>query len=73
MNSYIITSDYEDDEDGVLFWSNEDGWVDRASATVFTEAVRDDALLPDGAAGWVRASSSYEVRLREASGGVPAP
>ena len=59
--NYVIVSDYEDDEDGVLFWSNEEGWGHRSLATVFNEDERNDGLgLPDGAAGWVRASS---VRL----------
>ncbi len=69
MNTYIIVSDFEDDEDGVLFWSNKDGWVDRDSATLFTEAERNDGLgLPLEAAGWVKASSyprSMQEQFRE--------
>jgi len=35
---YRIKSTVEqDDLDGPLYWNNRDGWVDRASATVFTE------------------------------------
>ena len=31
-----------------LFWSNEDGWTDRDSATVFTAQERDTLRLPLG-------------------------
>jgi hypothetical protein len=50
-SGYIIVSDFEDPEDGVLYWSNQDGWVDRQSATVFPKKVGN---LPGDAAGWVR-------------------
>jgi hypothetical protein len=65
-NNYIIVSNYEDDEDGVLYWSNEDGWGHRSTATLFTEADTDtyDGLsLPIEAAGWVRVSSAFQTAL----------
>ena len=34
---YLIRSLVEKDDDGrELYWSNDDGWVDKTSATVFT-------------------------------------
>jgi hypothetical protein len=37
-----------------VYWSNEDGWGDKVSATRFTIAERKAfTLLPDGAYGWV--------------------
>jgi hypothetical protein len=39
---------------GWAYWSNEDGWVDKESATRFTLAERDAfTLLPDGACCWM--------------------
>ena len=39
---YIIGST----EDKALFWHNEGGWVDRASATTFTREERESLNLP---------------------------
>lgn len=39
------------DEDERLYWSNDDGWVDRASATIFPT---NDLPLPQYARGWER-------------------
>lgn len=30
----------------LLYWSNDDGWVDAESATIFTRSERDAFLLP---------------------------
>jgi hypothetical protein len=50
---WVIIGNPDDDTDWV-FWSNEDGWVDKASATRFTLDERKAfVLLPDGAYGWV--------------------
>jgi hypothetical protein len=56
---YVILSDFEDAEDGVLYWSNEDGWGSRSTATVFTEAERDDVRMPLEAAGWMRVNNDW--------------
>lgn len=61
MSNYIIVSDFEDDDDGCLYWSNEDGWGHRSTATVFSDEDRkamDGLSLPFEAAGWVRASDT---------------
>ena len=45
---YVIRStEARDDEYGYpLFWSNDDGWVDRPSATVFSEEETKDPHIP---------------------------
>lgn len=45
----------EDREGETLYWSNEDGWVDRGSATVFTDAERQAFALPLEAHTWEQA------------------
>lgn len=56
---YVIQEDFED---GFLFWSNEDGWVDLASATVFSENAPETVNLPlasteIGQVSWVKLPS----------------
>ena len=48
MKFYVICSLVEKDEETEepLFWSNKDGWVFLATATVFTAAERKWATLP---------------------------
>lgn len=44
---FVIVSRSEGDEDEPLFWSNEDGWGDLESATVFSrEELADGCSLP---------------------------
>lgn len=51
---YVIAGPV-DDEDGTLYWSNDDGWVFLSTATVFTFDERNNAQLPIGDdARWVR-------------------
>ena len=42
----MVIVDRQDGE--VVYWSNVDGWVDRASATLFTRPERAAMTLPDG-------------------------
>jgi hypothetical protein len=44
---YVIAGPV-DDEDGTLYWSNEDGWGSLSTATVFTETERATGSLPMG-------------------------
>lgn len=39
---------YDSDDDAAVFWSNEDGWVDRDSADTFTDPDHRILNLPDG-------------------------
>jgi hypothetical protein len=39
---YIITNEF----DGELFWSNDDGWVDRENATLFSKNEKFVLNLP---------------------------
>lgn len=41
-----------DDEGEVYYWSNEDGWVDHDSATLFTDEEKNTLRAPQGAAAW---------------------
>lgn len=53
LSRYVIRAQHEVDGDGTaLYWCNEAGWVDRASATVFTALEARTLQLPLGAAGW---------------------
>ena len=45
-----------------LFWSNSDGWVDRASADVFTDAEKETLRLPYGGR-WVSLQELHEQRV----------
>ena len=45
MPPFVILMECEEE---TLYWSNDDGWVDRASATVFTDATVND---PEGTTG----------------------
>jgi hypothetical protein len=42
-----------DSDDDILYWSNDDGWVDLSSATVFSDAERRTLNLPDDDCQWV--------------------
>ena len=47
MSDYVIVSMDERDDDGSqLYWSNVDGWVDKASATVYTHEEMTRLHLP---------------------------
>jgi hypothetical protein len=58
QGGYIIVSNFEDDEDGVLYWSNDDGWGHRSTATVFPDD-RTSIGFPMEAAGWVKVSEAF--------------
>jgi hypothetical protein len=45
-----------------LFWSNSQGWVDRQSADVFTDAERESLRLPYGGR-WVSMQELHEQRV----------
>lgn len=49
---FVVKGPVDDGEQ--LYWSNEDGWVSRESATRFSQEEREDfdAPLPEGAVGW---------------------
>lgn len=49
-NSYVIVDNGNlDSETGKpLFWSNDDGWVDFESSTIFSEAEMLSLMLPMG-------------------------
>jgi len=56
-NSYVIIDRAQLDEEAgqPLFWSNEDGWGDFHSATIFTEVETLSFLLPIGEqVEWIR-------------------
>lgn len=50
---WTISNQHEPD----LYWSNEDGWVDSASATRFTDEEHDTLYLPDEGT-WVRITTA---------------
>lgn len=52
---FLIKSDHEKDyrTGEFLYWSNEDGWVDKTLATVFAENEKRYVTLPDSTAEWV--------------------
>lgn len=54
MTNFVIRSNDEadDETDEALYWSNVDGWVDRASATVFTLKETKHLDLPSGDCSW---------------------
>lgn len=57
MEPRYVIAGYVDDEDGTLYWSNDDGWGHLASATVFSQAERcgEYVNLPmDDDARWVQ-------------------
>lgn len=49
---WVLLGDEIDDHGSWLFWGNEDGWGDRESATVFTEAEKRALQEPMGAVCW---------------------
>lgn len=46
---FVIAGPLDPFDDERLYWSNDDGWVDRTSATVFDDT---DGNVPDEATGW---------------------
>lgn len=44
----LVIYDQDSCEDDPVFWSNEDGWVDRDSASIFTPSAAASAQLPLG-------------------------
>ena len=55
---YVIISSFKDSlDDEYLYWSNEEGWGSRETATIFTQEERDSLPLPLEAGGWVEVSS----------------
>lgn len=54
MNYYIRSTVEVDSEDGYpLYWSNDDGWVDKDSATVFTANEKDSIPYIPANSEWV--------------------
>lgn len=51
IREWRIASEMNEDGDR-LYWSNEDGWVDYESATLFTNMERQCLRAPEGAAYW---------------------
>jgi hypothetical protein len=54
--NWVIVSEETDDDGGepgsVLYWSNEDGWGHRSTATEYTTAEKTVMNLPQDALGW---------------------
>lgn len=69
--SYIIISDFKDDEDGFLYWSNEDGWGSRETATVFSQEERDTNELPMQARAWIASDEPFPGYNQAARAGLP--
>lgn len=62
---YVIYSAVEDARSGGEggYWSNEDGWVDQVSATVFSASEREAGLLPViGPSCWLDADRAARPR-----------
>ncbi len=53
---FVIVGPY-DDEDGTLYWSNDDGWGFLSSATIFTEVESKKFDLPIEGIRYERLSS----------------
>lgn len=52
---FVIGAELRPDDDEPLYWSNDDGWVDLSSATVFTaDEAEAPVYLPLGASGFIR-------------------
>lgn len=51
VNYWRIRSEM-DDEGEVYYWSNDDGWVDYESATLFSDDEKETLRPPIGAAAW---------------------
>lgn len=67
-NKIRATCERDSETDEPLWWSNEDGWVDEASATTFTDREREYLRLPvhrlhDGAV--VPAGEWYPPRSKQ--------
>ena len=61
MSGFVIPAMHRDDvDDAPLFWSNEDGWCDLLSATVFTMEEMKTFMLPMGAWGWIQLPENEE-------------
>jgi hypothetical protein len=48
MDRFVIQGEYDDNVEDDSFWSNEDGWVDFDSATIFSKEELDRINLPMG-------------------------
>ena len=56
MNEWYIQSEYIDEFSEQLYWSNDLGWVDKESATIFTDEEHSmwlDAVL-HGDSQWIK-------------------
>jgi len=57
-NLWIIeTENGKYDPEGLLYWNNDDGWVDRKSSSVFSDKQKNDFTLPTGGK-WLNLSNS---------------
>ena len=58
----LVIYDQRSDADDPLFWSNEDGWVDRDSATTFTTSEASATHLPIGGSPvWVEVDDNDNI------------
>lgn len=56
-NDYVIVDrgQFDEETQTPLFWSNQDGWVDFRSSTIFSEAETLELTLPIGKkVEWIR-------------------
>jgi hypothetical protein len=58
------TDERDDETNEPLYWSNTDGWVDKASAARFTQHERDTVSLPIGGE-WVEAGATIPAPAPE--------
>lgn len=49
---WLLVGDEVNEDGSWLYWSNEDGWVDRDSATIFTTEEMETFNEPQGHFGW---------------------
>jgi hypothetical protein len=64
QRQFVLFSSDEDvvSEGEAGYWSNEEGWVDRDSATLFSEAQMCEGALMVGRAHWLDADASARPR-----------
>jgi hypothetical protein len=48
MDRFVIQGEYDENVEDDSFWSNEDGWVDFESATIFSKDELNSINLPIG-------------------------
>lgn len=63
MNAFVIQGDYIEENEDDVFWSNEDGWVDFDSATIFKNS---ELNMPIGAKFIAYLNKEKKIIEREA-------